>query len=234
MRRLCVLLVVQMFTLFAHCEEAQENIVIHDKAVRIDGVCCLATNGLSSVDYLFNSTFWNEPEYRINGREYESRRRGFVDLNGDGKLDVIISMPMSYYARMGVGYYVYIWTNGLFKCVGEIWGAGRSIKVERHWEGCTIWGYSPCCSREGSFNQLEITNFSVRPGSVSVIWEGDQEPCIAYMMCQAIEKYANEPVRWEYSETKNGVTKWIPMSDKEPSLDELIQRALEFKQERGI
>lgn len=98
--------------------------VIHDDPVVLDNDGQLDTTGLCSTRYLFGSIFTNA-YHKTNPRPYLERSRGIVDLNGDGKLDVILEFNESYRARIGNGYNVFLWTNGLYRCVGEIWGPNR-------------------------------------------------------------------------------------------------------------
>lgn len=198
--------------------------VIHDNPVVIEGGCLLDTTGLCSTRYLFGSVFTND-YLKSRPCAYFERSRGLADLNSDGKLDVILEFNESNRARMGNGYEVFLWTNGLYRCVGEIWGA-EPPRVERHYDGTSLWTYSPCCGHEGSFCRLRIGLFgqTAESSRISVDWHGDSVPCIAQALDDAIRHHANVPVRWERSETTNGIPRWVPhKNSSQPTIEELMK-----------
>lgn len=199
--------------------------VIHDDPVVLDNDGQLDTTGLCSTRYLFGSVFTNA-YHKTNPRPYLERSRGIVDLNGDGKLDVILEFNESYRARIGNGYNVFLWTNGLYRCVGEIWGAEPPRVENHHYFGTSLWTYSPCSGVEGSFCRLRIGHYGQLSESsqIRVDWHGDGVPCIARALDDAILRHANKPVRWERSETRRGVVRWIPHKNApQPSIEELMK-----------
>lgn len=199
--------------------------VIHDDPVVIDGGSMLDTRGLCSTRYLFGSVFTNDYLESWPSAYFE-RSRGIADLDADGKLDVILEFNESNRARMGNGYEVFLWTNGLYRCVGEIWGAEPPRVENHHYYGTSLWTYSPSGGGEGSFCRLRIWRFgrTVESSQIRVDWHGDGVPCIAQALDDAILRHANKPVRWERSETRRGVVRWIPHKNApQPSIEDLMK-----------
>ena len=177
--------------------------VIHDEPVVFEHCCVLGSDGLCSPRYLFDSVVTNE--YRGG---YDVRERGIVDIDMDGHDDVILSDPESSRGTGGISYSVFLWTNGLFRCIGTVGGSG--IRVERSPQGSNaIWSYWHCSSRTGSFCRSELNwRGDFRSTTLDVEWAEDGEPSIAKTLDEAIARHANVPIRWEVSRTVGGTNVW--------------------------
>lgn len=176
----------------------------------LDPAECLAMSGLLSPAYLFDSIVTNDYENSVFKGAYFSRNRGFVDLNGDGHEDVLLSDSESQRGTGGLCYNVCLWTNGFYRCVGEVGGSG--FRVERQSDGsAVIWSYWHSSCRTGCFccSVLDSWGKFSEKGSIPVDWSDDFDHCFAKALEDAIRQYAVVPIRWEYSETTAGTNVWV-------------------------
>lgn len=178
-----------------------------DEPEVIESCCVLRSNGLCSARYLFDSVVTNVYSATSNDC-YVARERGFVDLNGDGHEDVILSEPVTSRGTGGLVYGVYLWTNGLYKCMGDVFG--NWIRVERTPQGSTaIWSYSHCSACSGSFCRAALAPYGTfEETHLALDWAEEGESCIARSLDEAIMKHATVPIRWEISRTVNGTNVW--------------------------
>ena len=100
----------------------------HTKPEVIDDLSFLDPGKVVSAAYLFDSVVTNGGN--ASRGKYIPRNRGFVDLDKDGHEDVIISEPLSSFGTGGGSFWMYLWTNGNYRCIGEFGSHAGWIKVE--------------------------------------------------------------------------------------------------------
>ena len=177
----------------------------------LDAWGCIRTDGLLTASYLFDTVFTNRNPTAERPVAYASRIRGIVDLDGDGADDVILSDSFFFATAHGLGYYVFLQTNGLYRCIGAIGAKGRAW-VESWEDGATfIWSYMADDATHGTYIRTGVRNGAFaseikRP----VSWSADGV-CNQKWIPEHIRNKATVPVRWEYSETKDGVNTWLPL-----------------------
>lgn len=182
------------------------------RPVVIEDCCCLNTDGILSPAYLFDSVVTNMGARALHKGPYISRLRGFVDLDLDGHEDVLLSAPECSRGTGGLGFDLFLWTNGNYRCIGDLGGDPSNIRVEDEPDGHRrIWSYWHCSCRTGSFANVTVwRNGWIEKGQLPVSFATDEgEPSIAAALEQAIHRHATVPIRWERSVTVNGTNVWV-------------------------
>ena len=189
------------------------NALSHTKPEAIDDLSVLDPGKIVSAAYLFDSVVTNGGD--ASRGKYIPRNRGFVDLDKDGHEDVIISEPISSFGTGGGSFWMYLWTNGNYRCIGEFGSHPGWIKVEDEPHGYRriwTWWHSSCSS--GMIGCVTIwSNGFVEKGQLPITTAGDGGPSsIGSELMDSVHRHATIPVRWEQSVTTNGVNKWISLS----------------------
>lgn len=189
------------------------NALSHTKPEVIDDLSVLDPGKIVSAAYLFDSVITNGGNPCRD--KYIPRNRGFVDLDKDGHEDVIISEPLSSFGTGGGSFWMYLWTNGNYRCIGEFGSHAGWIKVEDEPHGYRriwTWWHSSCSS--GTIGCVTVwSNGFVEKGQLPITTAGDGGPSsIGSELMDSVHRHATVPVRWEQSVTTNGVNKWISLS----------------------
>lgn len=207
--RVIAILVVSLAAIRCDANDA----LSHTKPEVIDDLSILDPGKIVTAAYLFDSIVTNGGN-SCRGK-YIPRNRGFVDLNKDGHEDVLISAPLSEFGTGGGSFWMYLWTNGNYRCIGEFGSHPGAIRVEDEPRNGDrrIWTWWHCSGTSGTIECLTIWKDGfVEKGRLPITTAGDGEPSIGTALMEAIERHATVPVRWEYSVTTNGVNKWVSFS----------------------
>ena len=196
------------------------------KATVVDDLSVLGFNGrIATPEYLFDTAVTNGM-YDVSGTNrnywtkdpYVERYRIFVELNQDEHEDLIMSAPLSQRGTGGHVFYVYLWTNGNYVCIGDVGGHLSSLHVE-HIDECTrvIWTYSHCSCQSGAVGTFIVRGWHCldnRYCHVELGEEGRNPPTVGRQLLDIIAKTATVPLRVETSETKDGKVRWRPFDQK--------------------
>lgn len=203
--RLAVLLTVSF------CDVVLADEITHINPVIIDDLATLEPGKVVSAAYLFDSVVTNGSVRILFKDDYVPRRRGFVDLDKDGHEDVILSAPMSQFGTGGGSFWIYLWTNGNYRCIGEIGSHPDCIQVEDEpRDGLRrIWTYWRSSGTSGSVACTTINHGGIwESGCLPITFAGEGDPSVGRSLVDAIDRHAIVPVRWEYSVVTNGVISW--------------------------
>ncbi len=183
----------------------------HTRPEVIDDLSHLDPGKVVSASYLFDSVVTNGGS--ASRGKYIPRVRGFVDLDRDGHEDVIVSAPLSSFGTGGGSYWMYLWTNGNYRCIGEFGSNPGWIKVEDEPRDGNrrIWTWSHSSATSGSIGSVTIWRDGfVENGRLPITTAGDGGPTsIGSELMDSVERHATVPVRWEQSVTTNGVNRWV-------------------------
>ena len=186
----------------------------HTKPEVIDDLSILDPGKVVSAAYLFDSVVTNGGI--ASQGKYIPRNRGFVDLDKDGHEDVIISEPLSSFGTGGGSFWMYLWTNGNYRCIGEFGSHLGWIKVEDEPRNGyrRIWTWWHCSGTSGTIGCVTVwSNGFIEKGQLPITTAGDGGPSsIGSELMDSVNRHATVPVRWEQSITTNGVNKWISLS----------------------
>ena len=201
-----------LLAFFAITGEATE-VLSHTKPEVIDDLSFLDPGKVVSAAYLFDSVVTNGGI--ASQGKYIPRNRGFVDLDKDGHEDVIISEPLSSFGTGGGSFWMYLWTNGNYRCIGEFGSHAGWIKVEDEPHGhlrIWTWWHSSCSS--GSIGCVTVwSNGFVEKGQLPITTAGDGGPSsIGSELMDSVCRHATVPVRWEQSVTTNGINTWVSLA----------------------
>jgi len=194
------------------CEVVLADEITHVNPVVIDDLAILEPGKVVSATYLFDSVVTNGSERILFKDDYISRRRGFVDLNKDGHEDVILSSPKSEFGTGGGSFWIYLWTNGNYRCIGEIESHPDCIRVEDEpRDGLRrIWTYWHSSGTSGSVACTTIKHDGIwESGRLPITFAGEGDPSVGRSLMDAINRHATVPVRWEHSMTTNGINRWV-------------------------
>lgn len=165
---------------------------------------CLFMSSNMSSNYLFCSVFANFPGEGEN--PYCERDCGFVDLNGDGNDDLILSLPISHAGTGGNAYDIILSEEDHYRHIGQI--CGNSILVEDiPDEPRTIWAYSHSSASTGTLVSMVIDygGAIITKGNIPIV-TGDES--IGSEILNLIHERATHPIKWKRSRTIDGIVHW--------------------------
>lgn len=207
-----IIMFMLVSVLLVGCKYAPKPILPDENRIApviIEDDCVLGCDGVASPSYLFESAVTNAFAQYWSKDAWIERERGWVDLDNDGIDDLILSDPYSSGGTGGLGYTVYVATNGLYRAIGTIGGHRSTFGVEdRGSLGRIIWTYShsSCCT--GSFCWLQIYESETTDSGRIAVYVLDGEDSLGHDIGAAIRKWATVPIRWEISHTEDGKVSW--------------------------
>jgi hypothetical protein len=176
--------------------------------------CCL----LVSIR-LFGSDPSSTPVHGSDGKEYGERLRIWVDLDGDGHKDLLVSDSISTFGNAGGGWGVYLWREGEYKQNGEIFAHPKAISFEHDHDRnqrdekdryyARIWAYSRSSGSIGLLGYYRVGPSSVTKCTGLEIYPGGSE--IGATMYKAVMDHTEFPFIIEQSKTtEKGKVTWQP------------------------
>ncbi len=159
------------------------------------------------------------PVHRSDGKTYDERLRIWVDLDGDGHKDLLVSDSITTFGNAGGGWGVYLWRNGEYKQIGEISAHPKAISFEHdHYRNqrdekdryyARIWAYSRSNNSIGVLGYYRVGPSSVTEFTGLEIYPGGSD--IGATMYQAVMDHTEFPFIIEQSKTtEKGKVTWQP------------------------
>ena len=157
-------------------------------------------------DYLFASIATNASH--SGETAFVERECGFVDLNGDGIDDLLLSDPLCMDGNGGTTYHVILAEKEHYRHLGEI--TGNSIHVEEiPDETRVVWAFAHGSASSGSITCARIEYGKIfLKGSLPIFLTEKPADSLGAMFLDQIEKKATLPIRWKRSQTIDGKIKW--------------------------
>ena len=171
----------------------------------------------------FSSVWTNDPSmvvlstdvgYAEGRKTYLERYRILTDLNRDGTNDLILSEAREAFGNAGGNWTVYLNSNGLWRCIGNVDLYPTVVTFEPMYDGVTLWTYSHCSCSSGTFSYYRFVDGKLESGKNTSIFLEDAgdgyEDSIFVRINQAIFHHTNShPFVVEQSETSiDGTIRW--------------------------
>ena len=182
----------------------------------------------------------NDHQSAYYPQTYFERWRIVTDLNGDGSDDLILSEDPAYFGNGGGPWDVYISSNGIWRCVGEVGMYPGAFAMDKVDDEVELWYYWHDSAREGYVGYYIFRpDGKIKTGNTDskILVRSDgggNDNSIFDCLDKAIFGYAHRhPYRFEKSETStNGVVTWKEIGDwqKPCRMDELGELKLKLSE----
>jgi len=145
------------------------------------------------------------------GTGYAERWRVVVDLDGDGKDDLLLSEPAELFGTMGGEWEVYLFRDGDYRKVGALTAHPRALSFERDHDRtqrdakdryyARVWVYLRGGGSEGGLGYYRVGEQAVAGERGVTIYPGDGGTDLGRAVYDAVMGHSEIPFRLEYSAT---------------------------------
>ncbi len=138
------------------------------------------------------------------------RVRFLADFNADGILDMALSCDKSLFGNAGGQFTLYLGNGkGKYRKHGEFFAHPMAVSLEKIRDEVRLWTYYRGGGWIGQIGYNEILKEKLSKYNSITIHPGDGGTKMGNAIYESVIKNSDLPITVEWSETKNGIVKWI-------------------------
>lgn len=137
------------------------------------------------------------------------RYRILADFNGDGIMDMAVSVPVNLFGNSGGHFTVYLQNEeGRFRKLGQFFGHPMALALERVGEKVRLWTYVRIGGWIGQIGFYEVNEDGLSDYRGVTIHPGDSGTKMGNAIYEAVMTNSDLPITVERSQTADGKVEW--------------------------